>query len=68
MVDPPFGIKLIGYKWVYKKKYKLDGSLDMHKARLMKKGFAWKEGVNYAKTFSPITKWATIQTLFALES
>jgi len=30
------------------------------------KGFAQKEGVDYEETFSPITKWAIIQTLFSL--
>ena len=66
MVDPPLGTKPIGYKWVYKNKYKADGSLDKHKARLVAKCFAQKEAVNYEETFSPIAKWATIWTLFAL--
>eukprot|EP00253_Pinus_taeda_P023750 PITA_23750 len=38
LVDPPLGIKPIGYKWIYKNKYKADGSLDKHKSRLMAKG------------------------------
>ena len=35
LVDPPIGIKPIGSKWVYKTKYKVDGSLDKYKARLV---------------------------------
>eukprot|EP00253_Pinus_taeda_P017268 PITA_17268 len=66
LVDPPLGTKPIGCKWVYKNKYKADGSLDKHKARLVAKGFAQKEGVDYEETFAPIAKWATIQTLFSL--
>eukprot|EP00253_Pinus_taeda_P003450 PITA_03450 len=66
LVDPPLGTKPIGCKWVYKNKYKADGSLDKHKARLVEKGFAQKEGVDYEETFSPTAKWATIWTLFAL--
>eukprot|EP00253_Pinus_taeda_P021680 PITA_21680 len=38
LLDPPLGIKPIGCKWVYKNKYKADGSLDKHKARLLAKG------------------------------
>eukprot|EP00253_Pinus_taeda_P027385 PITA_27385 len=38
LVDPPLGTKSIGCKWVYKNKYKADGSLDKHKAKLVAKG------------------------------
>eukprot|EP00253_Pinus_taeda_P006307 PITA_06307 len=38
LVDPPLGTKPIGYKWVYKNKYKVDGSLDKHKSKLVAKG------------------------------
>eukprot|EP00253_Pinus_taeda_P032392 PITA_32392 len=37
LVDPPLGTKPIGCKWVYKNKYKADGSLDKHKAKLVAK-------------------------------
>jgi len=40
IVDPPAGVKPIGCKWVYKTKYKADGSLDKYKARLVAKGYA----------------------------
>jgi hypothetical protein len=39
LADPPYGTKLIGFKWVFKNKYRSNGSLDKHKARLMEKGF-----------------------------
>ena len=66
LVDPPLGTKPIGCNWVYKNKYKADGSLDKHKAMLVAKGFAQKEGINYEENFSPTEKWTTIQTLFSL--
>eukprot|EP00253_Pinus_taeda_P016267 PITA_16267 len=66
LVDPPLGTKPIGCKWVYKKKYKVEGSLEKNKARLVAKGFSRKEGVDYEETFAPTAKWATMRTLFAL--
>lgn len=42
LVDPPIGTKPIGCKWVYKNKYKVDGSFDKHKERLVAKGYAQK--------------------------
>ena len=66
LVNPPIGTKPIGCKWIYKNKYKADGSLNKHKARLVAKGYAHNEGVDYPETFAPTTKWGTIQTLFSL--
>eukprot|EP00253_Pinus_taeda_P031315 PITA_31315 len=66
LVDPPLGTKPIFCKWVYKNKYKSNGLLDKHKARLVENGFSQKEGVNYEENFSPTAKWASIRTLFSL--
>eukprot|EP00253_Pinus_taeda_P023248 PITA_23248 len=66
LVVPPLGTKPIGYKWVYKNKYRVDASLEKHKDRLVAKGFAQNEGIDYEETFSTIAKFATIQTLSAL--
>eukprot|EP00253_Pinus_taeda_P006689 PITA_06689 len=65
-IEPPLGTKQIGCKWFYKNKYKADGSVDKHKSRLVAKGFAQKEGVDYEETFASTTKWATIHALFTL--
>jgi len=67
-VDPPYGTKPIGCKWVYKNKYKLESSLEKHKARLMVKGFTQKKGIDYEESFSPTTKWATIHSLLIMSA
>ena len=43
----PPGKKPIGCKWVYKVKYKVDGTRDKYKARLVAKGFSQQEAIDY---------------------
>ena len=39
MVDLPFGQFVVGYRWVYKIKTKVDGSVERYNACLVAKGF-----------------------------
>lgn len=52
-VEPlPLGKHPIGCRWLYKVKYKADGSLDKHKARLVPKGYTQQAGIDFTETFS----------------
>ncbi|KAL0288543.1 UNVERIFIED_CONTAM: Retrovirus-related Pol polyprotein from transposon TNT 1-94 [Sesamum calycinum] len=66
LVDLPSGSKLLGCKWILKRKYKADGSIDKYKARLVAKGFKQKEGLDFFDTYSPVTRITSIRVLIAI--
>ena len=68
LVDLLPSSKAIGCKWIFKKKTKVDGTIDKFKAKLVGKGFTQKEGIDYFDTYAPVARIATIKMLIALAS
>ncbi|GJS16862.1 zinc finger, CCHC-type containing protein [Tanacetum coccineum] len=64
--DLPPGCKPLGCKWIFKKKMKVDGTIDKFKARLVIQGIRQKEGIDYFDTYAPVARISTIRLLIAL--
>ena len=54
MVDLPPGKRPVGCKYVFKSKYRPDGSIEKYKVRLVAQGFLQQEGIDYNEMFAPI--------------
>ena len=53
-------------KWIFKHKFKTDGSFERYKARWVLRGFTQRPGIDFAETFSPVVKPATVRTVLSL--
>jgi hypothetical protein len=62
----PPGKQPIGCKWVYKLKFKSDGTIERYMARLVAKGYNQREDIDYSETFSPVVKLVTIRSFIAI--
>ncbi|WVZ06123.1 hypothetical protein V8G54_019469 [Vigna mungo] len=67
LVDLPKGKKVIGSKWIFKKKEDTPGGEKArYKARLVAKGFTQIEGVDYHEIFAPVVKHCSVRVLMAI--
>ena len=66
LVPRPTGVNIVNCMWLFKHKYKSNGDLERHKARLVCDGRSQEVGVDCDETFSPVVKQATIRTVLSL--
>ena len=66
LVELPEGKKAVGLKWVFKTKFKADGSLQKYKARLVVKGYSQTYGTDFEETFSLVAIFEPIRVFIAL--
>ncbi|CAH9143716.1 unnamed protein product [Cuscuta epithymum] len=66
LISLPTGKRPISVKWVFKTKYKPDGTVSKYKARLVARGFLQKEGLDYTEVYAPVARIETIRMVVAL--
>ncbi|KAL4376081.1 hypothetical protein GQ457_02G039440 [Hibiscus cannabinus] len=66
LVPLPQGKKLIGNKWVFKIKRNGDDQVERYRARLMVKGYAQKEGIDFNEIFSPVVRLTIVRIVLAM--
>ncbi|GKA00214.1 zinc finger, CCHC-type containing protein [Tanacetum coccineum] len=54
LADLPPSCKPLGCKWIFKRKLKVDGTIEKFKARLVIKSFKQKSGIDYFDTYAPM--------------
>ncbi|GJR00472.1 zinc finger, CCHC-type containing protein [Tanacetum coccineum] len=68
LVDLPPGCKPLSCKWIFKRKLKVNGTIEKFKARLVIQGFKHKSGIDYFDTYAPVARISTIRLLIAMAS
>ncbi|XP_062233007.1 uncharacterized mitochondrial protein AtMg00820-like [Phragmites australis] len=60
------GANIVTGKWVFRHKFRPDGSLGCYKARWVLRGFTQRPGIGFDETFSPVVKLSTVRTVLTL--
>ena len=66
LVPRPTDKNVIGTKWVFRNKLNEDGQVIRNKARLVCKGYAQIEGIDFEETFAPVARLEAIRMFLAL--
>jgi hypothetical protein len=66
LVELSPGRKIVGSKWVFKKKAGADSTVERYKARLVAQGYTQKYGMDYDETFCPVVRQESLRVLITL--
>ena len=66
LVPRPINHNMVGCRWIFKTKLRVNGSIERHKARLVAKGFSQIHGLDFEDTFSPVVRPATIWIILSI--
>ena len=66
LVLGPVDKNVIGTKWIFRNKLNKNGEVVRNKARLVCKGYAQEEGIDYGETFALVERLEGLRTFLAL--
>lgn len=66
LVTLPEGKRALNCKWVLRKKTDEKGNLEKFKARLVIKGCAQREGIDFDEVYSPVVRYVSIRYLISI--
>nr|GFD04564.1 Gag-Pol polyprotein [Tanacetum cinerariifolium] len=65
LVDRPLCINVINLKWLWKNKRDEENTVIRNKSRLVAKGYAQKEGVDFEESFAPVAQLEAVRLFIA---
>nr|GFA02019.1 hypothetical protein [Tanacetum cinerariifolium] len=66
LVDRPLCKNVINMKWLYKNKRDEENTVIRNKSRLVAKGYAQKEGVDFKESFAPVARLEAVWLFIAI--
>nr|GFB00017.1 retrovirus-related Pol polyprotein from transposon TNT 1-94 [Tanacetum cinerariifolium] len=65
LVDRPLCTNVINLKWLWKNKHDEENTVIQNKSRLVAKGYAQKEGVDFEESFAPVARLEAVRLFIA---
>ncbi|GKB48508.1 retrovirus-related pol polyprotein from transposon TNT 1-94 [Tanacetum coccineum] len=65
LVDKPLCKNVINLKWLWKNKRDEENTVIRNKSRLVAKGYAQKEGIDFEKSFAPVARLEAVRLFIA---
>nr|GEX40381.1 retrovirus-related Pol polyprotein from transposon TNT 1-94 [Tanacetum cinerariifolium] len=68
LVDIPLCTNIINLKWLWKKKRDEENTVIRNRSRLVAKGYAQKEGVDFEESFAPVARLEAVWLFIAYDA
>nr|GFB35385.1 hypothetical protein [Tanacetum cinerariifolium] len=68
LVDRPLCTNVINLKWLWKNKRDEENTVIRNKSRLVSKGYAQKEGVDFEESFAPVARLEAVRLFIAYDA